>query len=458
MMRIKNLFLGVVGCLLSITSVAQEANTAQLLDKIIAKVDNHYILKSEIEQQFQQYQSSGQANTPDRCQILEGLVINKLMLAKAEIDSVIVEDKRIDMELNSRMDQMEQQYGTAKNIVEAFGKPIATMKEELRANLKEQMTGRKMQDKITDDVKITPKEVAAFFGTIPTDSLPYLPSEVEVGHIVRLAQPNKDQKNELISRLLDYRRRIEKGESFEELAKLYSEDLGSGKRGGDLGFSKRGQMVAPFEAAALKLKPNQMSEVVESEFGFHMIQLLDVRGQEYHARHILLRPDYQKLDLTEPTKYLDSIRVLIQRDSIKFDAAARDNSQDKGTQDAGGLIMDMGSRSYRIPFDGTMEPGLYFSIDSMKVGTISTPIPYRTEDGRSAVRILYFKAKHPPHFANLKEDYQKISNIALTRKKNDAIEKWFLKAKEDVFIYIDDEFKSCNTLGTVGGSSGGASQ
>lgn len=235
-MRIKNLFLGVVGCLISITSVAQEANTAQLLDKIIAKVDNHYILKSEIEQQFQQYQTSGQANTPDRCQILEGLVINKLMLAKAEIDSVIVEDKRIEMELNSRMDQMEQQYGTAKNIVEAFGKPIATMKEELRANLKEQMTGRKMQDKITDDVKITPKEVASFFSTIPTDSLPYLPSEVEVGHIVRLAQPNKDQKNELISRLLDYRRRIEKGESFEELAKLYSEDLGSGKRGGSRFF------------------------------------------------------------------------------------------------------------------------------------------------------------------------------------------------------------------------------
>jgi peptidyl-prolyl cis-trans isomerase SurA len=458
MMRIKNLFLGVVSCLISITSVAQEANKAQLLDKIIAKVDNHYILKSEIEQQFQQYQSSGQANTPDRCQILEGLVINKLMLAKAEIDSVIVDDKRIEMELNSRMDQMEQQYGTAKNIVEAFGKPIATMKEELRANLKEQMTGRKMQDKITDDVKITPKEVAAFFATIPTDSLPYLPSEVEVGHIVRLAQPNKDQKNELISRLLDYRRRIEKGESFEELAKLYSEDLGSGKRGGDLGFSKRGQMVAPFEAAALKLKPNQMSEVVESEFGFHMIQLLDVRGQEYHARHILLRPDYQKLDLRVPTKYLDSIRILIQRDTVKFDAAARENSQDKGTQDAGGLIMDMGSRSYRIPFDGTMEPGLYFSIDSMKVGTISTPIPFRTEDGRSAVRILYFKAKHPPHFANLKADYQKISNIALTRKKNDAIEKWFLKAKEDVFIYIDDEFKRCNTLGTVGGSSGGSSQ
>jgi peptidyl-prolyl cis-trans isomerase SurA len=303
-----------------------------------------------------------------------------------------------------------------------------------------------MQEKITSDVKITPKEVKAFFSRIPTDSLPYLPSEVEVGHIVRLAKPNKTQKSELVSRLLDYRRRIEKGESFEELAKLYSEDLGSGKRGGDLGFSKRGQMVAPFEAAALKLKPNQMSDVVESEFGYHLIQLLAIRGQEYHARHILIRPDYQKLDLTEPTNFLDSLRIIVQRDSLSFDKAAREYSEDKMTQDAGGLLLDMDSRSTRMPFDGTMEPGLYFSLDSMSVGTISRPIPYRTEDGRSAVRILYFKAKHPPHFANLKDDYQKIANIALTRKKNDAIESWFMKAKEDVFIFIDDEYKGCNVL------------
>jgi peptidyl-prolyl cis-trans isomerase SurA len=312
--------------------------------------------------------------------------------------------------------------------------------------LKEQLTARKMQEKITEGIQITPKEVEKFFKRIPTDSLPYLPAEVEIGHIVRLAQPNKFQKDELVGKLLDYKKRIEKGEAFEELAKLYSEDLGSGKRGGDLGFSKRGQMVAPFEAAALKLKPNQMSDVVESEFGFHLIQLLAVRGQEYHARHILLRPDYQKLDVTEPTRYLDSMRVLIQRDSISFDKAAREVSEDKLTQDAGGLLIDMASRSTRMPFDGTMEPGLYFSIDSMTVGTISAPIAYRTEDGRSAMRILYYKAKYPPHFANLKDDYQKIAGIALTQKKNDVIEKWFVKAKDDVFIFIDDEYKDCKVL------------
>ncbi len=433
----------------SLSAFAQEDVNKNVLDRIIVKVDNYFILKSEVENQYQQYITSGQANTPNRCQILEGLVVNKLMLAKAEIDSVIVDDKRIEAELNSRMEQMEGQYGSAKNIVEAYGKSIATLKEDLRSSLKEQLTGRKMQDKITDDVKITPKEVAAFFNDIPRDSLPYLPAEVEISHIIRIAKPNKNQKEELYAKLLDFRRRVEKGESFEDLAKVHSEDLGSGKRGGDLGFAKRGAMVAPFEAAALRLKPNQMSDVVESEFGFHLIQLLEIRGQEYHARHILLRPDYQKLDLTEPTKFLDSIRVLVQRDSTTFEKAAKEFSEDKTTQDAGGVIMDATNGGNRLAYDGTMDPALFFALDSMKVGTISTPIPFRTDDGRSAVRILFFKAKHPPHFANLKDDYQKLSQITLSRKKNNAIEKWFMKAKDDVFIFIDDEYKDCRILEDV---------
>jgi peptidyl-prolyl cis-trans isomerase SurA len=433
----------------SLTAFSQDEANKNVLDRIIVKVDNYFILKSEVENQYQQYITSGQANTPNRCQILEGLVVNKLMLAKAEIDSVIVDDKRIEAELNSRMEQMEGQYGSAKNIVEAYGKSIATLKEDLRSSLKEQLTGRKMQDKITDDVKITPKEVAAFYNEIPRDSLPYLPAEVEISHIIRIAKPNKNQKEELYAKLLDFRRRVEKGESFEDLAKVHSEDLGSGKRGGDLGFAKRGAMVAPFEAAALRLKPNQMSDVVESEFGFHLIQLLEIRGQEYHARHILLRPDYQKLDLTEPTKFLDSIRVLIQRDSTTFEKAAKEFSEDKATQDAGGVIMDATNGGNRLAYDGTMDPALFFALDSMKVGTISAPIPFRTDDGRSAVRILFFKAKHPPHFANLKDDYQKLSQITLSRKKNNAIEKWFMKAKDDVFIFIDDEYKDCKILEDV---------
>lgn len=430
----------------SIQIFAQEEKQGEVLDKIIAKVDNYYVLKSELELQYQRYLASDPVNTPTRCQLLEGLVINKLLLAKSEIDSVTVEDKRIEQEINSRMEQMENQYGSSKAIVEAFGKSIATLKDDLRGSIKEQLVGRKMQDKITESIKITPKEVKSFFSSFPADSLPYLPSEVEVGHIVRLAKPNKEQKQELVTKLNEFKKRVEKGESFEEIAKIYSEDLGSGKRGGDLGFAKRGQMVPPFEAAALKLKANQLSDVVESEFGFHLIQMIEQRGQEYRARHILLRPDYQKLDLTEPAKFLDSIRVLIQRDSIKFEKAAKDFSEDKMTQDAGGMMLDPETRGLKMPFDSSMDPALYFALDSMKVGTISSPIQYRTDDGRSAMRVIYFKAKHPPHYANLKDDYQKIAAIALSRKRNNAIDEWFLKAKDDVFIYIDEEYKDCDIL------------
>ena len=442
-------FLKHIFLLLILVSSFSKSATAQVtvLDKIIAKVDNYYLLKSELETQMAQYAQSGQ-QAPPKCQLLESLVVGKLMLAKSEIDSVTVEDKRVETELTSRMEQMESQFGSQKNIVEAYGKTISSLKDELRSAIKEQLVTRKMQDKITGDVKVTPKEVRRFYEAIPKDSLPYLPSEVEIGQIVRMAKTTRAQKDELFRRLLDYKKRVENGEKFEELAKLYSEDLGSGKRGGDLGFAKRGQMVAPFEAAALRMKPNQISDVIESEFGFHLIRLLEIRGQEYHALHILLRPDYQRLDVVEPTHFLDSIRVLIQRDTLKFERAAKEVSEDKATQYGGGMIIDPQSRSIRMPLDGTMESGLFFTVDTMKVGTVTMPMPYRTEDGRSAMRILYYKAKHPPHFANLVDDFQRLSNYTLNKKKNTAIEKWFAKAKDDVFIYVVDEYKECNVMKT----------
>ncbi len=418
-----------------------------ILDKIIAKVDNHFILKSELESQYQEYlKESKGGQTPSKCQLFESLIVNKMLLAKAEIDSVTIEDKRIDGELTARMESMEQQFGSSKNIVEAYGKSIITLKEELKQSLKEQMLTQKMQQTITENVKITPKEVKDFFEKIPKDSLPYLSPEVEIGHIVRLAKVTKAQKSELVARLNDYKNQVNKGASFEDLATKFSEDIGSGKKGGDLGFAKRGQMVAPFEAAALKLKPNQLSEVIESEFGFHLIKMVEVRGQEYHAKHILLRPDYQRLDLKDATVFLDSIKVLIQRDTLKFEVAAKLHSEDKNSQFSGGMLVDPQSRSVKLPLDGTMEPSLFFAIDTMTIGKVSAPMPYRTEDGRSAVRILYYKAKHPAHFANFIDDYAKLSAVAIGRKKNTSLEKWFLKAQNEVFIFVDDEYKDCNPL------------
>ena len=417
------------------------------VDKIIARVDNYYILRSELEELYQSYKAEGQ-RTPERCQLLESLIINKMLLAKAEIDSVTVEDAQVDDQLNGRMSYMVQRFGSEKNLMEAYGKSINELKTELRQQVRDQLVVETMQQKIAGDVKITPSEVRRFFNAIPKDSLPYIPSEVEVGQIVRLATVTKEQKDKLRQQLLDIKAKAEAGEDFAMLAQIYSEDLGSAKTGGDLGFAKRGAMVPEFEGAALALKPNEISGIVESQYGFHLIQLLEVRGAEYHARHILLRPDYNRgTDITAATSYLDSLRALIKVDTLTFAQAAKVNSEDKMTADGGGLIMDPNTGLARIPLDASMDPALYFALDSMKVGDVSVPISYRTEDGRSAMRILWYKSKSEPHTANLRDDYEKLAQIVLSNKKNNALEEWFKKAAGDVFISVDDEFQNCQIFG-----------
>ncbi|ACT93717.1 peptidylprolyl isomerase [Dyadobacter fermentans] len=417
------------------------------LDKIIARVDNHYILSSELEDMYNQYKAEGRG-APEKCQLLESLIINKMLLAKAEIDSVTVEDKEVDGELNAKMNYMVQRFGSEKNIVEAYGKSIENLKGELRQQVKEQKIVEKMQRTISGNVKITPADVRKFFNSIPKDSLPYIPSEVEVGHIVKKGTVTREQKEKLRQQLQELKQRAEKGEDFAMLAQIYSEDLGSAKVGGDLGFAKRGQMVPEFEGAALGLKPGEMSNVIESQFGFHLIKLIETRGAEYHARHILLRPDYNKgTDMTDATRALDSLRALIKTDSLKFAKAALDNSDDKETAESGGLIQDRSTGQARLTLDASMDPALYFAIDTMKVGDLSMPVSYRLEDGSSAMRILWYKSKSEPHTANLHDDYEKLAQIVLSNKRNNALEEWFKKAQGDVYISIEPEYKNCKVLG-----------
>ncbi len=424
------------------------------VDRIVARVDNYFILRSEVEQLF--LKSVQQQQPISKCQALESMVVNKLLVAKAEIDSVTVEDKQVEDQLNARMQQMIQLYGNEKNIIDQFGKSLETFKSEVKSQVREQLITQKMQSKITEGLKVTPNETRNFFNKIPADSIPDIPSEVEVAQIVRFAKVNKAQKDELSERLLDYKRRALAGEKFEDLAKEYSEDPGSRQYGGDLGWAKRGQMVPQFEAVAMKQKPNEISDVVESDFGLHLIQTLEIRGQEYHARHILLRPDYNRLDVKDATHFLDSLRGEIVKDSIKFEKAAKEFSEDKMTQDGGGLMMDPQTGSYKMALDASMEPSLYFMLDSMKVGTITAPMPYRSDDGKTGMRILYYKAKFEPHKASLKTDFEKIKEFALMEKRNQEIEKWFKKATADVYIKIDPEFEACNIFGKdrVSGASG----
>lgn len=435
----------------SLTSFGQ-GQSGVMLDKIIARVDNHYILSSELEEMYNSYAANGQ-KAPEKCQILESLIINKMLLAKAEIDSVTVEDKSVDNELDGKMNYMIQRFGSEKNLVEAYGKSVDNLKTELRTQVKEQKIVEKMQGTISGNVKITPSDVRKFFNAIPKDSLPYIPSEVEIGHIVRLGTVTREQKDKLIAQLQELKARAEKGEDFATLATIYSEDVGSAKNGGDLGFAKRGAMVPEFEGAALGLKPGEMSNIIESQFGFHLIKLIETRGAEYHARHILLRPDYNKgSDMTSAVRVLDSLRVLIKSDTLKFAKAALDNSEDKETAETGGIIQDRNTGLGRLTLDASMDPALYFAIDTMKVGDLSLPVTYRTEAGHSAMRILWYKSKSEPHTANLHDDYEKISQIVLSNKRNHALEDWFKKAQGDVFISVEPEYKNCRILGLANGN------
>lgn len=435
----------------SLTNFGQ-GQSGVVLDKIIARVDNHYILSSELEEMYNSYAANGQ-KAPEKCQILESLIINKMLLAKAEIDSVTVEDKDVDNELDGKMSYMIQRFGSEKNLVEAYGKSVDNLKTELRTQVKEQKIVEKMQRTISGNVTITPSDVRKFFNAIPKDSLPYIPSEVEIGHIVRLGTVTREQKDKLRTQLQELKERAEKGEDFAMLATIYSEDVGSAKNGGDLGFAKRGAMVPEFEGAALGLKPGEMSSIIESQFGFHLIKLIETRGAEYHARHILLRPDYNKgTDVTSAVRVLDSLRVLIKSDTLKFAKAALDNSEDKETAETGGIIQDRNTGLGRLTLDASMDPALYFAIDTMKVGDLSVPVSYRTEDGRSAMRILWYKSKSEPHTANLRDDYEKISQIVLSNKRNHALEDWFKKAQGDVFISVEPEYKNCKILGLATGN------
>lgn len=441
-MVLLGLFLG------GFSSFAQPVTNRQVIDKIIGKVDNHIVLKSEMEVMYLQYMANNQfkfTNENVRCSILEQLLINKLLLAKADIDSVMVEDKMVSDQLDRRMAYFIQQIGSEQKLEEYYNKSITELKKDLRRQVKDQMIAQKMQDKISGNIKLTPGEVKKFYSQIPQDSLPYFSKEVEVGQIVIEATVGKEQKKQAKEALQDLKNKILAGASFQELAKVNSQDPGSGANGGELGFFKKGELVPEYEAAALKLKPGELSEIVESQFGFHLIQMIERRGLEFNTRHILIKPSSSTLDISSTTETLEKLRTKILADSIAFSKAAKTHSQDKATAEAGGLFVDPNTGASMIAVEN-LDPSVFFVIDTMKVGQITHPIPYRTAEGKEAMRIIYLKKVMSPHKANFNDDYQKILTAAIAERKNKTLSEWFAKTKGEVFIDVDDEYKSCDIL------------
>lgn len=433
---------------LSPVHVMAQENDANgfVVDEIIAKVDNYIVLRSDLDRMYQDYLTNG--NPPSqqaRCQMLALLTRNKLMLAKAEIDSIVVLDADVDANTQRRMDIILSQSGrTAVELEEIYGKPLEQIRAELRDQIREQMIVQKMEEEITADLTVTPSEVKRFFNRIPKDSLPYFSASVEVAQIVKEAEVSAEQKAKTRNQLLDIRSRILAGEDFATLARKYSDDPSVLSNNGEMGWVGRGRMVPEYEAMAFGLKPGDVSMPFESPFGMHIMQLIEKRGNEYNSRHILISPKPSEADLEKAAHFLDSLRTLIVNDSLDFEKAAKEYSDDVGTKGNGGFFSDADG-GLRLTVD-ELDPGVFFRIDSMEVGDISKPIVYRTEEGKDAVRILYYKSRIPPHQASLKDDYHKIQVAALNEKKNKVLEKWFMDARKDVFINIDKTYDYCGIL------------
>jgi peptidyl-prolyl cis-trans isomerase SurA len=429
-----------------LTQVTGQDTEGFVVDKIIAKVDNYILIKSELERAYQDYVTNGGSPSQQaKCQYLAMLVRNKLMLAKAEIDSVVVLDAEVDLNTQNRMDMILAQSGRTPDELEAlYGKTLEQVRMELREQIREQMIVSKMEDEMTKGIVVTPSEVKRFFNKIPKDSLPYFSASVQVAQIVKIAEVSEEQKNRTRSELMEVRNKILAGEDFATVAKKYSDDPSVLSNGGDMGWSARGRMVPEYEAMAFRLKPKELSMPFESAFGIHIMQLIERRGNEYNSRHILISPKPSPEDITKATRFLDSVRTLVVADSMTFQKAAKEFSDDVQTKGNGGFFSDR-EGGLNLTVD-ELDPIVFFKLDSMEIGKISEPITYRTDEGKDAVRILFYKGRTAPHQASLEQDWTKIQTATLNEKKDKILQKWFQKARADVFINIDPEYDNCGIL------------
>jgi peptidyl-prolyl cis-trans isomerase SurA len=414
-----------------------------IIDAVVAIVGGNVILKSDIENQYLQYRSQGNisgSSSTVKCQIMENMLFQKLLYHQAQVDSITVTDAQVESEMDRRMRFFIAQAGSPERLEEYYQKSLLEIKADLKGIVHEQMMVEQEQQKITEKVSVTPSEVKSFYRKIPKDSIPLINSEVEIGIITKKPGIGNTEKQAAREKLREFKERILRGDDFATLAILYSEDPGSAKQGGDLGMFQRGDMRAEFEAAAFKLKPGEVSDVVETEDGFHLIQMIERRGDFINVRHILLQPDVSPVELAGARQFLDSIAGLITNGSVPFgDAVVR--FSDDPSKNNGGLLINPSTGNSRFESD-QLDPKIFFVIDKLKVGEVSAPVRWE-ERGKEDFRLFYVKSRSAPHTANLEQDYDRIQEWALNRKKVDLIENWIDEKVKDSYILIMEPYKSC---------------
>lgn len=422
-----------------------KAQQKQVIDQVAAVVGKNVILQSDIENQYIQYRLqrgiSGSAETI-RCQILEDLLFQKLMLNQAEIDSVEVTDEQINQEMERRLRYFINELGSQEKLEAYYNKSTNEIKNELRRLVKDQMLVQEVQSGIMNSVEVTPSEIKNYYRTMPSDSIPMVNTEYEIAQIVKKPPISIDEKLKVKERLFDLRKRILEGERFSTLAVLYSEDPGSARKGGELGFYGRGELYPEFEAVAFTLKDGEISEIVETEAGFHIIQMIERRGEYVNVRHILLMAKVSPVALEKAKNELDSIAIQIRSGELSFEDAVEKYSDDEA-KGKSGLLLNPYTGSTLFEADD-LDQQVSFVIDKLQLGELSDPVPMITEEGKDAYRLLMLKRKTTPHKANLRDDYNRIQVWALQKKKQEAVDNWIREKSNSAYVRINENFTDCD--------------
>ena len=435
----------VVLCALALMTGSAVYGQDNVIDEVVWVVGDEAILKSEVEEARMSALYEGRKFDGDPyCVIPEEIAVQKLFLHQAALDSIEVAES----EVIQRVDQMTNMYianiGSREKMEEYFNKTSSQIREALRENAREGLKVQRMQQKLVGEIKITPAEVRRHFKDLPQDSIPYIPTQVEVQIITQQPKIPLEEIEDVKSRLREYTDRVNKGESFSMLARLYSDDRGTAINGGEMPFTGRGYLDPAFANVAFNLQdPNKVSKIVESEYGFHIIQLMEKRGDRIKVRHILLKPHVPEEALMAGTARLDSIADDIRNGKFTFEEAASVLSQDKDTRNNHGLLPNPQTNTSKFEMQ-ELPPEIAKVVDKMKVGEISeafTMIPQKT--GKEECVIVKLKSRNNGHKATISEDYQNLKEIVLEKRRDEMLDKWIREKQKHTYVRINENWKNC---------------
>lgn len=419
---------------------------AQVVEEIVAVVEDNIILKSDVDLQMEQAKEAGYFGDEElSCEVLNQLIVDKIFIVQAQRDSVLVTNDEVDSELTRRIQYFISMFGSNEKLEEYYGKSIFDLKEEFRDDIYQQLLSDKMKNQVFADLEVSPAEVFEFFENIPTDSLPYFSAEVEIGQIVIFAEPTILQKQAAKKQAEKIKEDILMGSDFGFQALLYSDDPGSATKDGALGYVKRGELVPEFEAVAFRLEVGEISDVVETDFGFHIIQLLDRKGDRIEVRHILITPDIENQNVIDAEEEIYELKMKLDNGELTYQQAVQQYSQDEPSKQNGGLLtnQETGNTFFEM---SQLEGNVALALDGINVGEFSEVLPYQSIDGQTGFRIIYLQSETPAHMANMDDDYSKIKAVAKQTKQSQEMEKWLAKKAENIYIRLADEYKGCNLI------------